>query len=303
MAEPEKEKLLLLIPAYNEAGTILHAVAQAQKLVQEGTIDDFVVVDDHSKDSTGAIAAKAGATVVKQKTIMRPCKSAAFATGVLHFKKLGYSFSDTKSDILLTLDADLVGEFSRRHIDNMLMEIHGNPNCDMAVCPAREEIRDTLSLSGVRAIRLSSLRFLLASKELKSGKTAHAISEGNTAQRMISSGYGLETFLNEFFHRRMTFLHQEDYETVKFKVLLRGSRRDWQNRELTETREKLEERHKKWRLLASRLHPGTRVKSHDGKCMPDGMRECDLRCCVKKVLPTDTETIRSKPIKQLFRAY
>lgn len=54
-------KILVIIPAYNEAGGIVEVVRAVREVIPEG---DILVVNDGSRDNTAAIAAGAGAQVV-----------------------------------------------------------------------------------------------------------------------------------------------------------------------------------------------------------------------------------------------
>ncbi|MDB5581332.1 MAG: hypothetical protein JWR80_6508 [Bradyrhizobium sp.] len=53
--------LTFLIPALNEAATIAHVIAEAQK---HDAVDQIIVVDNNSSDETGAIARSMGAEVI-----------------------------------------------------------------------------------------------------------------------------------------------------------------------------------------------------------------------------------------------
>lgn len=55
-------EVLIMIPAYNEAGSIARVIAEAQTYLPEA---DLLVISDGSKDGTAAIARTAGAQVVE----------------------------------------------------------------------------------------------------------------------------------------------------------------------------------------------------------------------------------------------
>lgn len=91
MHELVSDRILSVIPAYNEARTIATVI--------EGTLhhSEVLVVDDGSSDSTGLIAAKVGAGVVRHN--VNRGKGAAIQTGFLWALDHGYQ-------AVITLDAD-----------------------------------------------------------------------------------------------------------------------------------------------------------------------------------------------------
>lgn len=85
-------KIVALIPAYNEEGTITTVIEQALRLVSS-----VVVVDDGSKDQTAKLAKDAGAIVISHSINMGVGES--FKTGLR-------AALDMDADILVTLDGD-----------------------------------------------------------------------------------------------------------------------------------------------------------------------------------------------------
>ncbi len=97
--------LIVLIPAYNEAGTIagvLDAIPQSFPGIE---VVDVLVVDDGSADQTAAIAETAGAIVVSH--VHNRGVGRAFTTGLEKALELG-------ADIMVNIDAD--GQFSPSEI-------------------------------------------------------------------------------------------------------------------------------------------------------------------------------------------
>lgn len=84
----------VVMAAYNEAATISEAVAA---VVGHPRLAEVIVVDDGSSDATAALAASAGARVVR---LPENCgKAAALEAGV----------AEAKGEVLLFLDADVTG--------------------------------------------------------------------------------------------------------------------------------------------------------------------------------------------------
>jgi glycosyltransferase involved in cell wall biosynthesis len=85
-------KQIIVIPAYNEASTIAQVVRDAVRVA-----DAVVVVDDGSRDRTAALAAEAGAIVVRHA--VNRGLGGALGTGIAAAVKLG-------ADAVVTMDAD-----------------------------------------------------------------------------------------------------------------------------------------------------------------------------------------------------
>ena len=109
-------KIAAIIPAYNEEKSISEVVRAAKN---NNNIDEVIVVDDGSSDATAAIAQDSGARVIKMRD--NQGKGEALKRGV-------YA---TNADILLFLDADLVGLVSK-HL-SMLLEPVIKGEADMTV--------------------------------------------------------------------------------------------------------------------------------------------------------------------------
>lgn len=92
MADPTF-KVLLVIPAYNEAAVIGSVV---KSIINRGHLS-VLVVDDGSTDQTSQVAAQSGALVVSHR--INRGKGAATKTGLEAAKILG-------ADIVVTMDAD-----------------------------------------------------------------------------------------------------------------------------------------------------------------------------------------------------
>jgi glycosyltransferase involved in cell wall biosynthesis len=91
-------KLIVQIPAYNEAQTLAQTLRDIPKKIDGVTSVEIVVVDDGSTDNTADIARKSGADHVIQLKTHRGL-SAAFVAGIDAALRLG-------ADIIVNTDAD-----------------------------------------------------------------------------------------------------------------------------------------------------------------------------------------------------
>lgn len=98
MSKSKTLSVCVVIPAYNEAGAIEAVVKDMKAAIAASVYDgEVVVIDDGSKDSTAALAAKAGAHVIRH--ILNSGAGAATATGLSYAQREGFSYA-------ATMDAD-----------------------------------------------------------------------------------------------------------------------------------------------------------------------------------------------------
>ncbi len=90
-------KLCVLVPAVNEQESIVQVLRSVPRSFAGITSVDLVVIDDGSTDATAALAASAGAVVLRHPKRMG--LAAAFRTGLAHAL-------DFHADLIATLDAD-----------------------------------------------------------------------------------------------------------------------------------------------------------------------------------------------------
>jgi glycosyltransferase involved in cell wall biosynthesis len=86
------QRVIALIPAYNEATRVGEVVARACRQA-----DEVVVIDDGSKDGTAAVAEKAGAKVLRHE--QNRGKGGAIATALDYFNR-------SEAEFAVLLDAD-----------------------------------------------------------------------------------------------------------------------------------------------------------------------------------------------------
>lgn len=106
MAPSRAEKILVIIPAYNEQGAIRHVVASSKRAVPEA---DVLVINDGSVDATLAEAERAGALVVDHPFNLGI--GGAVQTGLKFARLHGY-------DYVIRLDGD--GQHSAEEIEQFL---------------------------------------------------------------------------------------------------------------------------------------------------------------------------------------
>ncbi len=92
MPDDERDKVFIVIPAYNEAPRIEDVVTRVKPMTQE-----VIVVDDGSEDNTAELARRAGATVFRTPS----------NHGLGHATRIGILLAYNKgADYVLTMDAD-----------------------------------------------------------------------------------------------------------------------------------------------------------------------------------------------------
>ncbi len=92
-----RPRLVVLVPAHNEAGGILNTLHSVLPQLQAG--DRLVVIADNCSDNTAQVAAAAGAEVIARHDLVRRGKGYALDFGVQHLK------ADVP-DVVIVIDAD-----------------------------------------------------------------------------------------------------------------------------------------------------------------------------------------------------
>jgi glycosyltransferase involved in cell wall biosynthesis len=100
---------LAIVPAYNEAGSVAHTVAE----IHEHAADfDVLVIDDGSTDDTAEIAERAGARVIRMP----------FNVGIGGAMQCGYMYArDNAYEVAVQVDGD--GQHDPRDIPRLLAEL------------------------------------------------------------------------------------------------------------------------------------------------------------------------------------
>jgi glycosyltransferase involved in cell wall biosynthesis len=100
--------ITVVIPAYNESGSIAQVVATAKAQLPMG-MGEVLVVDDHSQDETSTIAAGAGARVIRHAR--NKGNGASVKTGI----------RNATGEVVLLMDAD--GQMNATYIPQLLEKI------------------------------------------------------------------------------------------------------------------------------------------------------------------------------------
>ncbi|MCG0238008.1 MAG: glycosyltransferase family 2 protein [Firmicutes bacterium] len=145
-------KVAAVIPAYNEEATVGEIVATTRRV---DLIDEVVVVSDGSTDRTAERARAAGARVIVLPE--NRGKAAAMRTGV----------EATEADVILFLDADLIG-LTPAHVRSLVLPVLRG-ECEMSIGLFDEgrlatDLAQVLApyLSGQRAVRREILMRMFA---------------------------------------------------------------------------------------------------------------------------------------------
>jgi len=156
-----------IIPAYNEEKTIGQIIDTLKKV---DIINEIIVVSDGSEDNTAQIAGEHQATVIELPKNMG--KGAAIKAGV----------EASKGDVLLFLDADLIG-LKEMHVKKLLEPVIRD-ECDMTIGVFNKgristDLAQVLTphLSGQRAVKRSII---------------------DKIEKIELTGYGIEIALTKF---------------------------------------------------------------------------------------------------------
>jgi glycosyltransferase involved in cell wall biosynthesis len=142
------EDVTVVVPAYNEGERIAAVLKTLVRARNSELITDIIVVDDGSIDRTAKVVSEFPVKLVKLP--LNQGKGAALAAGI----------TASKTDLILFLDADLVG-LKSTHIERLLKPIVGNKKLGMTIGIFRSSgfIANfgnmLLSLSGQRTVRKS----------------------------------------------------------------------------------------------------------------------------------------------------
>ncbi|MBF0442853.1 MAG: glycosyltransferase family 2 protein [Oligoflexales bacterium] len=141
-------RVLVIIPAFNEAASIDKAIKSAQAMSGETLKFDILVVNDGSSDATSEIARKAGVNVV----------DLPFNMGIGSAVQTGYKFARAKDyDYAFQFDADgqHPAQFIRVMLDRTIKE-----NADLVI-GSRFLEKEGFQSTFLRKVGISFLNFLI----------------------------------------------------------------------------------------------------------------------------------------------
>ncbi|MGH9871905.1 MAG: glycosyltransferase family 2 protein [Pyrinomonadaceae bacterium] len=115
---PNVSRILIAIPAYNEAGTIAAVVERVRSALPD---HDLLVVNDGSGDATGSILKTLGVTVATHRCNLGYGR--AIQTAIMYALESDY-------DALITLDAD--GQHQPEQVEGLLRDFEAG-GCDLLI--------------------------------------------------------------------------------------------------------------------------------------------------------------------------
>ena len=137
-------RTLIVVPAWNEAGSIAHVVQEIRGELPEV---DVLVIDDGSTDGTAERARAAGATVARL----------SYNLGVGAAMRLGYRYArDHRYDVVVQVDAD--GQHDPRYVPKL---IDGLADADVVI-GARFAGEGSYKIRGPRRWAMSLLSTVLS---------------------------------------------------------------------------------------------------------------------------------------------
>jgi len=172
-------KLTILIPAYNEEGTIMQVIKQIPKSIESIRDIEIIVIDDGSSDNTAKIA----------------LDSSAFVYSLINnqglAKAISYGFEkclEHKADILVILDAD--NQYDPKEIPQLLKPILEH-KADIVLGDRQVNKLDHMSLQKrIGNQMVSKLVSRLVGQKINDGQTGFRAFNRNALNKLhIFSGY------------------------------------------------------------------------------------------------------------------
>jgi glucosyl-3-phosphoglycerate synthase len=126
VAAKGEQVVSVCIPAHDEAATVGWVVHRLRRFLVDrlGLVDELLVIDDHSTDDTGLVAAEAGARVVSAADVLPE-----IAGGGGKGEALWRSLHVSQGDIVLWCDAD-ISDIGSRFVVGLLGPLLTDPDVD-----------------------------------------------------------------------------------------------------------------------------------------------------------------------------
>jgi glycosyltransferase involved in cell wall biosynthesis len=200
-------KLLAIVPAYNEVAAIATTVADIRTHAPEF---DIVVIDDGSTDGTEGAARAAGAIVVRHP----------FNLGIGGAVQSGYQYALERGyDVAVQVDGD--GQHDARHIRDLLSELRRRPDLNMVTGSrflADDGHGHRSSVSRRLGIRIFSSVLSLV--------TRRPVTDPTSGFRMTDR-HGIELFARDYPHdypevEAVLMVHSHRLNSVELPVQMRA---------------------------------------------------------------------------------
>jgi len=144
-----KSKVLVIIPAFNEAGAIARTVHEVCAAGLEGLSIDVLVIDDGSSDDTAAQARAAGALVVRLP----------FNVGIGGAVQTGYRYASVHGyDIAVQVDGD--GQHDTAYLKDVLRPV-ADGRADMSIGSRFLAGKEGFRSSAIRRFGIKFFTFLI----------------------------------------------------------------------------------------------------------------------------------------------
>jgi glycosyltransferase involved in cell wall biosynthesis len=160
---PGRERLLVVIPALDEAASIADVVTR----VRARGDTDVLVVDDGSRDATARLAAEAGATVLQPP--LRQGAWGAMQTGIRYAVRNGYA-------AVVTMDAD--GQHEPAELARLLQASKEGADVVIGACPARGSFMRHLAWRYFRLLTGFAFEDLTSGFRYYNRRACHVLARG-----------------------------------------------------------------------------------------------------------------------------
>ncbi len=208
-------RLLVILPALNEAATVASVIAGIPKQIPGVSETDVLVIDDGSTDATAEEARRAGARVIQHASTMGV--GAAFASGIRYAV-------DTSADLIVTIDAD--GQFDAADIPTLIRPVVER-RADFA---SASRFADPNRIPEMPGIKRWGNRMIARLVSRLTGQTFHDVSCGmrcyNRRAALALNPMGQFTYTQEVFLN----LAFKQLSIVEVPLTVRGEREHGESR-------------------------------------------------------------------------